>query len=655
MAVTLNTTWYVNFGNGSSTGYYAVAAWAATTAYTVGQIVRQLAAPAVGNERCFICIIAGTSGGSAPAWVFTRGAKTTDNTVTWMECSALPALNADLTNTPLSSGNRSGAQSLGNLITNNTQDHYFICTTAGTTGAGEPSYVTTTGSTTTDGGCVWTCIGAVGSFTTKWGAPSAHLSNNSSSYAAGDTVYVSSASAETYAGAINISFAAGSPVTPTSIIRVVCVGNAGNIPPQSADVTTGASISVTGNNTFILQGSVYVNGLVLATSFYTQMLNNTGIMEFENCSLQQTGSFAQPFYLGYGGNRSLLIMKNTPIQVANQAGAYIAFGGNVIWRDTPNAIAKMAAGSWPTTLFDSAGASAPNQPLVLMEGLDLSAFAGTQYFGIGLTGRIVMNKCKLAALPVCTVSGIDQGLTAGNIDVIDCDSGGNTYRHERWNYQGNQIVSTTAILTGGATNGTTAYSWQVSPSANAVWLWPFECLPIAIWNAVTGATRTVTVQGIYNGAALPNNDQIWLEVEYFGTASSTMATHATETKANYLASGSALTANTSAAWNSGATARANTHAYNVGDLISVTTAAAGQLYICTVAGTSAGSVPGGYATAADGTTVTDGGATFRAMMRFSMSLVLSSPQPQSAGYFNCYVKAALANAQYFVDPKPVLS
>ena len=114
-------------------------------------------------------------------------------------------------------------------------------------------------------------------------------------------------------------------------------------------------------------------------------------------------------------------------------------------------------------------------------------------------------------------------MTAGesgfNIDVIDCDSGGNTYRHERWNYQGNQVVSTTAVYTGGATNGMTSYSWQVLPSANAQWLIPFECLPMAIWNTTTGANRTVTVQGVYNGAALPNNDEIWLEVSYFGTSS----------------------------------------------------------------------------------------------------------------------------------------
>ena len=243
------------------------------------------------------------------------------------------------------------------------------------------------------------------------------------------------------------------------------------------------------------------------------------------------------------------------------------------------------------------------------------------------------------------------------VDIIDCDLGGQPLTGMNGvSYPGNQVVRHhSSVFTGGASNGTTSYSWNVLPSANAQWVTPFECLPMAIWSTLTGSNRTVTVQGIYNGTALPNNNEIWLEVEYFGTASVTTGTRVSETIANIITAGSALTANTSAAWNSAATARANTTAYVVGNLITVSTAAAGQLYICTTNGTSAGSIPGGYATCADGSSVTDGTAVFRAMMRFYMQVVCTSPQPQSAGYLNCYVKAAKASAQYWVDPNPTLS
>src|SRR5215467_1382337 len=57
-----------------SAQYTAVAQWAATTVYTVGNIRRPLTVPAVGNERCYVCTAPGTSGSTEPVWTFTRGA-----------------------------------------------------------------------------------------------------------------------------------------------------------------------------------------------------------------------------------------------------------------------------------------------------------------------------------------------------------------------------------------------------------------------------------------------------------------------------------------------------------------------------------------------------------------------------------------------------
>lgn len=72
--------WYVG-----SVQYTAVAQYANAHVYSVGDIVRQLAAPAVGSERCFRCTTAGTSGGSEPVWILTKGATTNAGTAVFTE------------------------------------------------------------------------------------------------------------------------------------------------------------------------------------------------------------------------------------------------------------------------------------------------------------------------------------------------------------------------------------------------------------------------------------------------------------------------------------------------------------------------------------------------------------------------------------------
>jgi hypothetical protein len=72
----------------SSTKHAAVAQWAANTVYGAGAIVRQLAAPAAGNERCFRTAAGGTSHATTePTWVLTKGAaQPADGTVSdWLE------------------------------------------------------------------------------------------------------------------------------------------------------------------------------------------------------------------------------------------------------------------------------------------------------------------------------------------------------------------------------------------------------------------------------------------------------------------------------------------------------------------------------------------------------------------------------------------
>lgn len=72
--------WYV-----SSVKFAAIAQWAASTAYSVGDYRRRLTGGTSGALRVFKCTTAGTSGGTEPTWNAGDGANTNDGTVVWQQ------------------------------------------------------------------------------------------------------------------------------------------------------------------------------------------------------------------------------------------------------------------------------------------------------------------------------------------------------------------------------------------------------------------------------------------------------------------------------------------------------------------------------------------------------------------------------------------
>ena len=99
---------------------------------------------------------------------------------------------------------------------------------------------------------------------------------------------------------------------------------------------------------------------------------------------------------------------------------------------------------------------------------------------------------------------------------------------------------------GGASNGTTPLSWQIVTNATTRWAIP-STSRIGAWNPTTGANVTVTICGLANAAALPNDDDIWIRrIRRSGTHQ--RAHFLTSTKANILAAAAAVAADTST-WN----------------------------------------------------------------------------------------------------------
>lgn len=570
MAIPSPAYWYVNYGDGSTTGYYALGKWTALTAYVAGQMIRQLAAPAVGSERVFICIIAGTSLAAEPTWTITKGAKTAEAAgPTWQECTGQAALNGSLTYTSgwtsgpggVGTGVKNQAVALGYIIARDSGASYQICTTAGTAGNGaEPSFSNTAGTTTSDNTVTWTSLGVVGGFTTAFGAPHPRLLNAYATnwVAAGDTVFIGDNHAETQASTMALRSNNSTAALPVFVYSVDHTKTS----PATGDLLAGATITSTGgtNSTDVSGYSYYYgttftgtgsNGVAFCSNGVTTF---TGEVVADTCKIITSGNLAMGPFQGSAFCKATFI--NTTVKFSATSQSINLRGGcTFVWRNTATAID--AAGSAPTSLFTFASSNSIGGTSILLDGVDLVFLgAGKTIFNLaGLPNGVAFitaRFCKLGASVVTSTTPLSGA--AGVTDIIDCDSGATSYRQERWSYFGTLTQETTIVRTGGATDGTTSLSWKIVTTANSRWVMPFESIPIQVpWNGTTGSSMTVTVYGIWGGGAVPLNDDIWIEVEYPGSSATPQASFANTTKANNLAVGANTTTDAST-WGGSTTA-----------------------------------------------------------------------------------------------------
>lgn len=126
-----------------------------------------------------------------------------------------------------------------------------------------------------------------------------------------------------------------------------------------------------------------------------------------------------------------------------------------------------------------------------------------------------------------------------------CD--GNNFGILHDSYWG-QLTDADKTRTGGASDGD-AFAWKVVTTANCSIANPYYTQWMPIWVSSTGS-KTFTVY-IGNAAADLTDTQCWLEVEYLGTASSTLPSTATNRNADILAAGTVHTDDTGSTWSGG--------------------------------------------------------------------------------------------------------
>jgi hypothetical protein len=173
---------------GSSAVVYGV--WAATTAYTLGQVVVPPTTFTAGGGKFLRCTTAGTSGSTTTLAVPNPGSTLTDGTVTWTAVSGIPCDLAHYVSLlTINKGLRanSTAYSVGDCISltptggagGDTNQHLYRCTTAGTSAASQPTtYLGVDGEAITDGTAVFTELSPVLKTGTGFPAGLAEVSGN---------------------------------------------------------------------------------------------------------------------------------------------------------------------------------------------------------------------------------------------------------------------------------------------------------------------------------------------------------------------------------------------------------------------------------------------------------------------------------------------
>lgn len=194
-------------------------------------------------------------------------------------------------------------------------------------------------------------------------------------------------------------------------------------------------------------------------------------------------------------------------------------------------------GTIPNTLFNfSSGVGGR----LRCQGVDFSA-AGSGKTIVGNVNSVASGysaefmDCKINA--AATFAAAPQGPGQIEVNAVRVGSSGVNYNQYHRSYPGLLIEETTIVRTGGASNGTTPISWKIVTTANVTTHFPFESPLLAVWCDTTGSPVTATVE--CRAAAIPNDDEVWLELVHLGDASSPQGSFVNDCKATLLTAAAA--------------------------------------------------------------------------------------------------------------------
>lgn len=377
-----------------------------------------------------------------------------------------------------------------------------------------------------------------------WALAKTTLANAATIEAAGDTVYISSAHAESVASNVLVALAG----TNNNPVKLLSVNDAAE-PPNTLAV--GASIVTTGASSIDVHGAGYLYGLTLSAGSggvnVSLLLNSNGSnankrQTYEKCKFiagaTGTGSFIQVNGGGANAQNCETLWKDCDIRATKTSNSQMSVTGSFIWQGGSILPGHVASSSG---LIASSSASAGRAAYGTFSGLDLSNLGVSQAIFAGSIGsaQFVISNSKLPA----SWSG---ALVSGTIGIADrfemhnCDSADTNYRLWVADYAGSIKSETTVVRTGGANDGSVGFAWRmVSGAENNFPLLALVTpgLP-ARWNSAVGDPLTITVDILHDSLTNLKDDEVWLEVEYLGTSGFPLSIFKSDAKVSVLATAS---------------------------------------------------------------------------------------------------------------------
>jgi len=359
--------------------------------------------------------------------------------------------------------------------------------------------------------------------------------------AAGDDFAVNAASSCANTTAQTLTFK-GTLTSPNRVFSFsgLTHGTSTSLPPAT-DLGAGAAISVTGTSTGLnVNGYVYFYGLAITwgasgnngNAFNPLSAVVPGEQEWVNCTFTCNGdSYNDYACIGNGYDTSKLTFTNCTWTFNNGAtypcfvliGTPVKFVNNTITATTGSTLCQPYA----TSVY------AVNS-ITTFDGCNLVGFASGASLGSSFwAGVLRFINCELGASVALPSTPTQPAAVAY---LVACGNGSSVEQQAIVAYQGTLQQSTSVYNR--ASDGTTAFSWQIATNANNKPQSPFECFEIVQW-AAAGTHAASYVQITSATAGLTNAD-VWVDVQYLSSGSYPITSLISSAAATMLTAGTGL-------------------------------------------------------------------------------------------------------------------